>query len=166
MFSNNKPAQVGKPLKAGAPGLSFIGPEVVINGDVTTGAQLHVDGRIDGHVQCAQLCQGTSGTVAGNISADEALIAGLVEGTVFAKNLTLESTARIKGDITYQTISIAAGAQVDGRLARRDSLVTGDESTPMLLATPIGTSTARPREEGADTKDFLPLPGVKQVAAR
>ena len=50
----------------------------------TTSAQLHVDGRIDGHVRCAQLCQGTTGIIAGDIVADEARIAGLVEGTVNA----------------------------------------------------------------------------------
>ena len=148
MFSRLRTESVSKPLKPGAPGLSFIGPEVVVSGDVETAAQLHVDGRIDGHVRCAVLCQGKSGTVSGNINADDARIAGLVEGAVFAINLTLEPTARIKGDITYQTISIAAGAQVDGRLARRESLSSAvgalDGEPPMLTATPIGVPVIEP----------------------
>ena len=148
MFSRIRTESGSKPLKPGAPGLSFIGPEVVVSGDVETAAQLHIDGRIDGHVRCAVLCQGRSGTVTGNINADEARIAGLVEGAVFAANLTLEPTARIKGDITYQTISIAAGAQVDGRLARREALASAVDAltgeTPMLTATPIGDPVVEP----------------------
>src|SRR5688500_18296589 len=163
MFSMSKPAPASRPLKAGAPGLSFIGPEVVVSGNVATEAQLHVDGRIDGDVQCAQLCQGVSGTVTGNIKADEARIAGLVEGTVSAKTLTLESSARIKGDITYQVISIAAGAQVDGRLARRESLATADEA-PLVLATPIVQPPARSTDSNSEPHDFFPLPGAKAAA--
>ena len=48
MFSSNKqaPKAPAKPGKSGPPGLSFIGAEVVISGDITTSAQLHVDGRL------------------------------------------------------------------------------------------------------------------------
>jgi cytoskeletal protein CcmA (bactofilin family) len=163
MFSRDKPAPAGKPLKTGAPGLSFIGPEVVISGDLSTAAQIHVEGRIDGNVQCAQLCQGASGAIAGNIVADDARIAGLVEGTVSAQNLTLEASARIKGDIVYQTISIAAGAQVDGRLARRESLANASDP-PLLVAAPIAQAqrtSAEPKED----KVLFPLPPSKQAAA-
>ena len=164
MFSKSKPDSAPRPLKTGAPGLSFIGPEVVVSGDITTGSQLHVDGRIEGHVQCGQLCQGKSGVVAGNISADEARIAGLVEGTVFAANLTLESTARIKGDITYQTISIAAGAQVDGRLARREALATAEAPSPVLVATPIAEPATRKPEKNVEPEDIFSIPPPRQAA--
>ena len=134
MFSRSKRASqpATKPGKSGPPGLSFIGSEVVISGDIATSAQLHVDGRVDGSVHCAQLCQGSSGVVAGDIVADEVRIAGLVEGTVSGKTVVLEASARVSGDIAYQTISIAAGARVDGRLARREPLATGE----VLIATP------------------------------
>ena len=110
MFSRSKRAPKAAPRtsKAGPPGLSFIGSEVVISGDIATTAQLHVDGRVDGSVRCAQLCQGASGVVAGDIVADEARIAGQVEGTVSGKTVVLESSARVSGDISYETITIAA----------------------------------------------------------
>ncbi|HET9427783.1 MAG TPA: polymer-forming cytoskeletal protein [Allosphingosinicella sp.] len=164
MFSRSKPDNVPKPLKAGPTGLSFIGPEVVVSGDVSTSTQLHVEGRIDGHVRCAQLCQGKSGIVAGNIDAEEARIAGLVEGTVFAGSLTLESTARIKGDITYQTIIVAAGAQVDGRLARRDSLSPSEEPAPLLTATPLVEAKSR-EAEAVEPEDIFTLTPPRQAAA-
>lgn len=148
MFSRTKSAIAGRRSRAGASGLSVISSEVVLSGDVVTAARLHIDGRIDGHVRCATLCQGQSGIVAGDIHADDARIAGLVEGAVFAANLILEPTARIKGDITYQTISIAAGAQVDGRLARRESLglpLEESSEASILTATPIVEAIVEPK---------------------
>ena len=137
MFSRKPagPAPALKPGKAAPPGLSFFGPEVVISGDVATTAQIHLEGRIDGNVRCAQLCQGGSGAVAGDIVADEARIAGRVEGKVSAGTLVVEASARIAGDVVYETISIAAGARIDGRLARREALAGGEEPA-VLIATP------------------------------
>lgn len=128
MFSRKQESPIAAAKPGKSAGLSFIGPEVVIGGDVMTSTQLHIDGRIDGHVRCAQLCQGGTGVVSGDIVADEARLAGLVEGTVNAGTLVIEASARIRGDVTYETISIAAGARIDGRLARREAL-TADAAT-------------------------------------
>lgn len=152
MFAKNRPVKgaPAKPSKAGPPGLSFIGPEVVISGDLTTGAQLHVDGRIDGHVRCAHLCQGTTGIIAGDIVADESRIAGLVQGTVNARNVIIEASGRVTGDVTYETISIAAGAQVDGRLARREALAVAADGPALLIATPVKTETVEKKTDGTE----------------
>lgn len=159
MFAKKPPAPgaAPKPGKPSPNGLSFFGPEVVVNGDVATTANLHVDGRIDGHVRCAQLCQGTSGIIAGDIVADEARLAGTVEGTVDARTLVVEASARITGDVSYDTISIAAGAQIDGRLARRAALV----AEPAILV-------AAPAEPAAEAKGdaLFPLTEPRRAAAR
>lgn len=147
MFSR-KPAgsaALPKPGKSGPSALSFIGPEVVISGDLATSAQLHVDGRIDGNVRCAQLCQGASGIIAGDIVADEARLAGLVQGTVSAASVIVEASGRVMGDVSYDTISIAAGAQIDGRLARRQSLA--QNGAPVLIATATATAAEPPPAE-------------------
>jgi len=99
--------------------LSFIGPDVVVSGNVTASTQIHIDGRIDGNVHCETLIQGDGGIIAGHITADAAHLAGLVDGTVKARMVTLEPTARVTGDVTYETLSIAAGAAIEGRLSRR-----------------------------------------------
>jgi len=128
MFSNGKgkgPAPAKQGGRNGSGGLSFIGPEVVVSGDLTTESQIHVDGRVDGNVTCGTLIQGKGGTIAGNIVAESACIAGLVDGTVSARLVTLEPSARVTGDVTYETLSIAAGAAIDGRLARREGAGSG-----------------------------------------
>ena len=142
------PGPAAKPARNGTPGLSFIGPEVVVSGDIATDSQLHVDGRIEGNVKCAQLIQGMQGVIAGNIDADEARLAGTVEGVVVARTLFVEASARIMGDVAYETLSIDAGAQIDGRLARRAALGL-DAAAPTLIATPVSFSPARPAEGDA-----------------
>lgn len=115
----------GARAKGGAT-LSFIGAEAVVNGDIRTSAQLHIDGSVVGDVDCAMLIQGKGGKVAGNIVAEEAQIAGLVEGTVTAGILVLEASARVTGDVFYETVSIAAGAEIEGRFTRRNTDLPGE----------------------------------------
>jgi cytoskeletal protein CcmA (bactofilin family) len=149
MFSREKTGTaLPRASRSGPPGLSFIGPEVLVSGDLATDAQLHVDGRIDGNVRCSQLVQGEAGIIAGNIQADEARIAGTVEGKVNVRILFVEASARILGDVAYETISIDAGAQLEGRLARRAAL--GADEAP-LIATPVSFSPAK--SKSAKTTD-------------
>jgi cytoskeletal protein CcmA (bactofilin family) len=157
MFSREKTgATLPKASRSGPPGLSFIGPEVLVSGDLATDAQLHVDGRVDGNVRCSQLVQGEAGIIAGNIHADEARIAGTVEGQVNVRTLFVEASARIMGDIAYETLSIDAGAQLEGRVARRIAL--GADEAP-LIATPVSFSPAKGKgtatTDGGDQTDIF-----------
>jgi cytoskeletal protein CcmA (bactofilin family) len=157
MFSRDRsaPSPAAKPNRIGAPGLSFIGPEVVVSGNIATDAQLHVDGRIDGDVKCAQLIQGVQGIITGNIDAEEARLAGAIHGTVAARTLIVEASARIVGDVAYETVSIDAGAQIEGRLRRGAPGL--DEGQP-LIATPVSFSPARPAEGSASSLFALSSP--------
>jgi hypothetical protein len=84
------------------------------------------------------MIQGNAGIVAGNITADEARLAGTVEDGDGA-HLVVEATARIMGDVAYDVISIEAGAQIDGRLARRTALGFDAEDRSGLIATPVSS---------------------------
>lgn len=170
MFSRNGNGNHGGKDHGGRPkrsqtGLSFIGPEVVVAGSLTTSAQVQVDGRIDGDLNCETLSMGESGVIAGDIRAEEARIAGLVEGKVSARVVTVEATGRITGDVSYDTISIAAGAQIEGRFARRAAL--GEVDSPLLVATPIEARAKDGSDEGGRTgKDLFPLGEAKRAVGR
>ena len=131
-----------KAAAAGAAGaeFSFIGPEVVVTGNVETEGRLHVDGRIVGDVRCGVLSQGESGAVIGNIVAGEARLAGLVDGAVEAGALSLEATARVTGDVLYESVGIARGAEVEGRFKRRRSAADG--STAARAEAPAARTAA------------------------
>ncbi len=116
---------------AGAGNLSFVGADVVITGNVGGKGNLHIDGRVDGDVQCASVTVGQDGLIKGNVTADEARIAGTIEGTVAAKSLVIDASARISGDLSYDSVSIETGAIVEGRVKR----LTRDDPQPLKLIT-------------------------------
>ena len=115
--------------RSGSGTLSYLGTEVTVTGNIGGQGNLHIDGRVDGDVSCASLIVGNAGQVNGNITADDAKIAGSVTGTVAAKVLTIEASARITGDLSYDSVSVETGAQVDGRVKR----LTRDEPAALKL---------------------------------
>ena len=122
MFAKTGPADAPA-TRAGT--FSMIGADVTIRGELHASVDLHLDGRIEGEVTCAALVQGGDSVIQGNITAKAARIAGTVEGSVTADELTVEPSARITGDCHYGTISVATGARVDGRLASRAATAPG-----------------------------------------
>jgi len=123
MFGNktrdDRPAM---PLANGSNGkrgmFSVIGADVVISGSIKASAELHVEGRIEGDVDCAALIQGAESQIVGGVTAETARIAGAIEGAVHVRQLTVERTARITGDVEYENITIENGGHIDGRMRR------------------------------------------------
>lgn len=130
--SNNRQREAGPPPmpqpsapagKRTAGGMfSVLGPDVVVTGNIVAQADLHIDGRVEGDVTCGALTQGTESSVNGSITAESARVAGTIEGTVRARQLVVERTARISGDVEYESITIESGGQIDGGLRRVTSL--------------------------------------------
>lgn len=110
--------------------LSFIGADVTITGNIGGKGSLHIDGRVDGDVGCATVTLGQNGAIHGNLTAEDARIAGSIEGTVAAKSLVIDATARITGDLSYDAVSIETGAIVEGRVKR----LTRDDTALKLIA--------------------------------
>lgn len=167
MFTSGRKSAGGG--QAAKNGLSFIGGDVVVSGDVRSEAQLHIDGRVEGNVFCHTLIQGEGGTIAGNIAADTVHLSGLVDGTVRARLVALEPTARVTGDVTYETLSIAAGASIEGRLARRDAAAEDAASIEIIIepAAKPAKAEKRPRGGVAEQPGLLPVPfPAAEAAAR
>lgn len=107
----------GMPAASKAATFSVFGADVVITGDVRASVDLHIEGRVEGDVACASLVQGPGSHIIGSVTADQARLAGSVEGAIRVKTLVIEQSARIQGDVSYESLSMAQGAQVDGRLS-------------------------------------------------
>ena len=121
MFSKKpetrSPQGTTKAVASNGSTFSVIGTDVVIRGDISASADLHVDGRIEGDIACSSLVQGEESTIEGGMTADTARLAGTVKGTIAAKHLVILKTARIEGDVHYDTLIIEQGAAVEGRFA-------------------------------------------------
>lgn len=123
MFSKKRETPFAAPAGAnavsGSSSFSVLGADLAIKGDLRASADLHIDGQVDGDIACAGLVQGEQSVIAGTITADSARLAGTVRGAIHAGALVVLKSARIEGDVSYDTLTIEQGARVDGRLTPR-----------------------------------------------
>lgn len=98
---------------------SVFGPDIKIKGDINATDDLHIDGSIDGDITCGTLVQGEQSVINGAIEADSARLAGTVDGSINAKTLVILRSAKITGDVFYDTLTIEQGAAVEGKFAQR-----------------------------------------------
>ena len=137
MFSK-KPAQpratyAGKDMasttRGGASSFSVLGADLAIKGDISANADLHIDGKIEGDVDCTSLVQGETSAIHGAIRAKSARLSGAVHGSIEAGELVILKSARIHGDVAYDALTIEQGAQVDGRFTHRTNGARVDART-------------------------------------
>jgi cytoskeletal protein CcmA (bactofilin family) len=104
----------------------LLGGDVIVRGDIEASVDLHIDGNVQGDISCAALVQGAESRIKGHVVAKSARIAGIVEGSITTEELVVEGSARVTGDVTYLTISIATGGQIDGKLMHKEPGSQGD----------------------------------------
>jgi cytoskeletal protein CcmA (bactofilin family) len=93
-----------------------------IAGNLVSEGDLIVDGRVEGDVRGRNVTVGATGTIIGNIVADEATIGGAVEGDVMARSVVLTCTAKVMSDIIQETLCVAPGAIFEGVCRRPSTL--------------------------------------------
>ncbi len=121
MFSKKAPTAPSDPQGRAMANSTFsvFGGDIRIKGDVHASADLHIDGHVEGDVTCTSLVQGESGEIVGAVRAESARLSGSVKGTITVRDLVVLKTARIHGDVHYDSLTIEQGAQVEGRFAPR-----------------------------------------------
>lgn len=101
---------------------SIIGKDTKIIGDIEFTGGLHVDGHVIGHISSvsdanAGITISEHGYVEGEIHIPNVVINGKVEGNIYSSNhLELVKKARIYGNVFYNIIEIAVGAEINGVL--------------------------------------------------
>jgi cytoskeletal protein CcmA (bactofilin family) len=88
-----------------------------IKGDIKTEGVLRIDGTLIGSVESTgKLVVGPSGKIEGSIRCTSANISGEVKANVVVKELlTLQSTAKLHGEITTGKLAIEPGAIFSGK---------------------------------------------------
>ena len=79
---------------------------------------IRIDGRLKGELHCEKnVIIGEAALIEASISAQEIIVFGEVKGDVVAKRkITLESSARMTGDLSTPGIVIEEGAKLSGRI--------------------------------------------------
>lgn len=95
-----------------------VGENTIFRGSIFGHAHCIVHGKVEGDCDLeGTLVIGDTGSWIGNIKAHTVLIAGRVEGDIYATaKMEIVSTARIKGKIISSTLAIAEGAIHEGQI--------------------------------------------------
>lgn len=98
---------------------SILGKALTIKGVLDTVGDLYIHGNVIGRINTDYLVLGINGYVEGDVVARNVCIAGRLIGRIFAINVMLDSSANVTGRIFHNTITIAKGARIDGRMPWR-----------------------------------------------
>lgn len=102
-------------------GLSIVGPDLVITGDLETAGVVKVEGRITGSLRAGQQVLVAAGAVIdGDLHTREAVVGGTVHGAIHAVDrVEVQPQAVVEGDITTRNLSIQEGGRVNGVVTMR-----------------------------------------------
>lgn len=105
---------------------TIIGPATEVHGRLVAHESLRIDGTVVGNIEARQdkkvsIALGRTGLVQGDISAFRVLVAGRVEGNIYAtERVELHDGAEVRGDITYGQLGIEHGAKLNGLMISRN----------------------------------------------
>ena len=100
----------------------MIGQNTEIQGEVKFSGGVHIDGKIQGKVVgendgSSLLSQSEYGEIEGEVRSPYVVINGIVNGDVHgSRHVELLSNAKIKGNVYYNLVELAVGAEVNGKL--------------------------------------------------
>ncbi|MBT8143731.1 MAG: polymer-forming cytoskeletal protein [Gammaproteobacteria bacterium] len=101
---------------------TLVGSKTRVSGDIEFTGGFHVDGYIKGNISAepdsdSVLSISEHGTVEGSVAVPHVILNGTVKGDVKARErVELGSTARVIGNVFYNLIEMAIGAEINGKL--------------------------------------------------
>jgi len=141
MFSKDK-TDTGVRRKTGAP--TIISADMKVRGDLKSDGEIQIDGEVEGDVEGQSLSIGESGIITGAVKVESALVLGQINGEIRARTVTLSKSARVKGDVLHETLTIEPGAQLEGHCKRLNAVAEPkDESTGINLVISDGMATGQ-----------------------
>lgn len=110
MFAKEEKKQTGNLV-------GLIGKGVTIEGRLCFDETVRIDGRFKGEINSnGTLVVGEDGFVEGEINVMDAIVTGVVSGTLDAKNrVELKAPGRMLGEIRTPNLIVGEGAQFEGR---------------------------------------------------
>lgn len=95
-----------------------VGPDIQMKGEITTCDRVVIEGMVDAtmrDVHTVELAE--TGALKGTAEVEDAEISGSFEGDLVVRGkLTVYTTGRVRGNITYGEIEIQRGGQISGNI--------------------------------------------------
>jgi cytoskeletal protein CcmA (bactofilin family) len=104
---------------------TLVGANSKINGDLNFAGGCHIDGIVKGNVSAdsdsnSALSVSEDGKIEGGVTVPYVVLHGIVRGDVFAtQRVELGPTARVIGNVYYNLIEMAIGAEINGKLVHQ-----------------------------------------------
>jgi cytoskeletal protein CcmA (bactofilin family) len=104
---------------------TLVGANSEINGDLFFTGGCHIDGTVNGSVSAdpegnSALSISEDGNVEGGVKVPYVVLNGIVRGDVVAsRRVELGPTARVIGNVYYNLIEMAIGAEINGKLVHQ-----------------------------------------------
>jgi cytoskeletal protein CcmA (bactofilin family) len=147
---------------------TVIGRGAVIEGKVRASGPIQIDGHVEGALQVeGQVSVGPSGTVTGELVADDVVVGGRVQGKVFARaHLHVASGGSVRGEVRYGSLQIDRGGVIDGTTAHGkaadEAAASAEASAPAeetsgVRAAPVVPATAAAAAAAAPATAKTPL---------
>ncbi len=110
------------PFAPGSPmGVSVIGTDLTILGQnivIISQNRIQIDGDVRGDVVGRQVTISAEGSVIGTVSAEKIEVHGGIKGAIRAAVVMVHATAQVDAEILHQSLSVAEGAMLEGRLRK------------------------------------------------
>ncbi len=120
---------MAKTMEMESTAINIITDGTLVKGDITATGDFRLDGTLEGNIQLnGKLVVGDSGVVNGNVLCQNANIIGTVNGNLSVKELlSLSASARVRGDILINKLSIEPGAVFSGKCRMIDEIKAQQE---------------------------------------
>jgi len=112
---------------------SLISETVSIEGTVNSSGAIDVAGLVKGPVFSKEIVIKETGSISGQVEAEQVEIHGHLDGKISAENVVIGSTGVVKGDIEFaNNLRTEDGADIEGyikktsSLSKSESKITGD----------------------------------------
>lgn len=137
---------------------SIISPDLKIVGDLKSNGDIQIDGTIEGDINSRLLTIGEQATVEGCIVADTVRISGTVKGQVKARMVHLDKAARVTGDVTHETLTMEAGAFLEGQVKRMEPSSTATTAKVAALRPATSANGSEPSYGASEGAAASPAP--------
>ena len=104
---------------------TLVGPNSKVNGDLHFEGGCHIDGVVKGSISAdpdsnSALSISEEGGVEGGVVVPYVVLHGIVRGDLYAnQRVELGPTARVIGNVYYNLIEMAIGAEINGKLVHQ-----------------------------------------------
>ncbi len=128
---------------------SIISSDLTIIGNLVTEGDIQIDGTIEGDIKSHTVTVGEEAVVSGQIVADFVRVNGRVNGQITAREVALGKTAHVVGDVLHESLSINAGARLEGHYRRLDSAAKGETDRLNLVVGNSDKADDKNKKDGA-----------------